>query len=199
LASEFRQKIFKMKKTIFTICSVALVCCAVIMSCNKDDYNGTQVGYASQPGYGGGNNPNPNGLPYTTPTVATTSTTPTPTVATTNTTTTNFTVDGTSESNPTASGAANGGNFVVLGASGSVIIQLTFPGTSAPATGTYNITSGTPTGNECGFILTDGGSFSAASGVVNVTAAASPSNTATFSSILCSGSSAHTVSGTIKY
>jgi hypothetical protein len=192
-----------MKKTIFTICSIALACCAVIMSCTKDSTSGeTQVGYYSQGPNGSGTtvNPNPNGTPYSTPTVvATTTTTTTNTTVTTNTTTTNFTVDGTAESNPSASGAANGGSFVVLGASGSIIIQITFPGTSAPSTGTYNITSGTPTGSECGFILTDGGTFTAASGVVNVTAAASPGNTATFSGILCSGSSAHTVSGTVKY
>jgi hypothetical protein len=195
-----------MKKTIFTISSIALVCCAIMMSCSKDNTNGEyHVGYYAQPGSAPGStlttvNPNPNGTPYApvTPTTSTTNTT-----VTTNTTTTNFTVDGTSAASPTTSGLPSGGNFIVLAIANTSDpqIQITFPGTSAPATGSYTITNGTPTGNQCGFLLTTTvGVYTAASGIVSVTAAASPGNTATFSGIICSNSGVnHIASGTIKY
>jgi len=196
-----------MKKTIFTICSIALVCCTIIISCTKDSTSGeTQVGYYSQGPHASGTNPNPNptGQPYQTPTVVPTpTTTTTNTTVTTNTTTTNFSVDGAAANNPTASGFASSPNFIVEGVdgSGTPSIQITFPGTSAPASGVYIIVGGTPTGNQCNFLLsTAAGSSTASAGTVVVTAAASPNNTASFTSISCSGGGgSHTVSGAFKY
>src|ERR1700749_3662512 len=62
-----------MKKTIFTFCSIAAVCCAIFFACAKDDNSITHVTYASQTSSNGtGGNPNPNGLPATSGTGVTT-------------------------------------------------------------------------------------------------------------------------------
>ena len=206
-----------MKKTIFTFCSIATVCCAIFFACAKDDNSITHVGYVSQTSggttSGTGGNPNPNGLPSnsgygsTTATTATTATTTTSgtTTAPTNTTTTNFSVDGTAESPSTPNAAVNGNTYVVLCSNntGTPQIQITFPGTSAPASGNYTIVSGTvtPTGNQCNFLLTTGlGLSNASAGTVVVTAGTSPNNTAAFGGITCTGSGgSHTVTGALKY
>jgi|ERR1700757_2287564 len=197
-----------MKKTIFTFCSIAIVCCAIFFACAKDDNSITHVTYVSQSSGGTGGNPNPNGNPsnsgYGTTTATTSTTTTSTTTSSTNTTTTNFTVDGTAASSPTANGLAQSGNYFVTAFdnSGTPSIQITFPGTSAPASGAYAITTNTAiAGNQCNFSITTAtGTSSASTGTVNVTAAATPSNTAVFSSIPCGGpGGAHTVTGAIKY
>ena len=207
-----------MKKTIFTFFSIAVVCCAIFFACAKDDNSITHVTYASQSSGGTGGNPNPNGLPSssgygsTTATTAattgattgstTSSTTSGTTTSPTNTTTTNFTIDGTAAGNPTASSQSQLGNYYVtcFDGSGTPSIQITFPGTTVPATGNYAIVSGTPSGNQCNFLLTTAaGSSSASAGTVSVTILGT-SNTAAFSNIACSGGGgSHTVSGAIKY
>jgi hypothetical protein len=204
-----------MKKIIFTFCSIAIVCCAIFFACAKDDNNITHVTYVSQTKGGTGSNPNPNGAPSnsgygtttattaTTTTGSTTSTTSGTTTAPTNTTTTNFSVDGSAATPSTPNAVASGGNFVILciDNSGDPQVQITFPGTSAPISGNYTIVSGTPTGNQCNFLVTTTlGASGASAGTVVVTAATSPNNTAAFGSIACSGAGgSHTVTGAIKY
>lgn len=199
-----------MKKTIFTFCSIAIVCCAIFFACAKDDNNITHVTYVSQTKGGTGSNPNPNGAPSnsgygttTATTATTTGTTTGTTTAPTNTTTTNFTVDGSAATPSTPNAVASGGDFVILciDNSGNPQIQITFPGTSAPVSGNYTIVSGTPTGNQCNFLVTTTlGPSHASGGTVVVTAATSPNNTAAFGGISCTGSGgSHTVTGAIKY
>jgi len=205
-----------MKKTIFTFCSIATVCCAIFFACAKDDNSITHVGYVSQTSGGStsgtGSNPNPNGLPSnsgygsTTATTAATTTSGTTTSGTTtaptNTTSTNFSVDGAAASNPTSNGLTQLGQYYVtcFDASNTPNIQITFPGTTAPPSGSYNITSsGTIAGTQCNFqVTTSAGTSAASSGTVIVTAGTP--NTAAFSGIVCSGAGGtHTVTGAIKY
>jgi len=135
--------------------------------------------------------------PATTSTSSTTGTTTAPS----NTTTTNFTVDGTAASNPTSSGNANFGPYTVsaFDNSGAPSIQITFPGTVAPASGSYVITiANNPTAGHCNFLLTTGAgnSSSATTGTVTVVGL-----DAYFTNIVCSAGTAgtHTVTGNIKY
>jgi hypothetical protein len=193
-----------MKKTIFTFCSIAVVCCAIFFACAKDDNSITHVTYVSQTSSSGtGGNPNPNGVPSnsgygtTTATTAATTTSGT-TTAPTNTTSTNFNVDGTAASSPTASGSGSSGSYIVLSMdnTGYPQVQITFPGTSAPASGSYSIITGTPNANQCDFLLTTAaGVFSSALGG-SVTVTAGAPNTVVFSNILCGSKR---VSGAIKY
>jgi hypothetical protein len=138
----------------------------------------------------------------TTTTTATTTTSTTGTNSTpTNTTTTNYSVDGTAAVNITVHGNASSPYFVVQAAPTSTYpsLQIAFSGTTAPVSGTYSITtSTTPTANQCIFAVTtaSGNTSPASSGVVTVTAAATPSNTVVFTGITCG---AHTVTGALKY
>ncbi|HEX7414458.1 MAG TPA: hypothetical protein VF411_10490, partial [Bacteroidia bacterium] len=126
---------------------------------------------------------------------------------TTNTTSLNFSVNGTAASYPTAIFTPSGSSMVILAidVTGYPQVQITFPGTSLPINGTYTITSGTPAGNHCKFLLTPlaGTVATASSGVVTVVAATTPSNTAYFTNIICTGtgttSATYTVSGAAKY
>src|SRR6185312_6225782 len=200
-----------MKKTIFTFCSIAIVCCAIFFACAKDDNSITHVTYVTQTSGGTGGNPNPNGLPsssgYGTTTATTAasttgSTTSGTTTSPTDTTRTHFSIDGTAAGNPTVGSPACSGSYYVtcFDGSGTPSIQITFPGTTVPAGGNYTIVSGTPSGNQCNFLLTNStGSSSASAGTVTVTILGT-SNTAAFTSIACSGSGgSHVVSGAIKY
>ena len=138
-----------------------------------------------------------------------TTTTTTPPASTTsnpiNTTVTNFTVDGTAASNPTQNYNNSTGNYLVTGLDGShqyPQIQLIFPGTSSPVSGSYAITNtngASPAAGQCELILVNtSGSFPASSG--NVTVSAGTSNSAYFSNITCSGSgSTHTVTGNVRW
>jgi hypothetical protein len=189
-----------MKKTLFTICSVALVCCAIIMSCTKDDNSATHVGYASQPGYGTGNNPNPNGLPYQTPTVSpTNTTTPKDTAG-------SISINGGSAFSLHDNGNNSIGFYGIYGkpASGSSSnpsVSITFATSSAPTSGTYTIISTFPSTGQCNFNFTDAGgnSGSAAAGTVSITAG-SPNSTCGFSNIICvCGANTYTLTGTLYY
>ncbi|MBS1647934.1 MAG: hypothetical protein JST67_11390 [Bacteroidetes bacterium] len=180
-----------MKKTVFTICSVAAVCCAVIFSCSKDDNSITHVTYASQAGTGG--NPDPNHTAGTT----SGATTSTPTNTTPVNPTGSMSVNGTSEST-TDNGAASGSNFILKGtASAGDIVKITFSGSSAPASGSYAIVASGPSTGNCTFTYFDASlnSYPASTGSVSVTAG-SP-NTCTFSGISCG--TTYTLSGTLNY
>ena len=105
----------------------------------------------------------------TTPTTTSTSSTTGTTTAPSNTTTTNFTVNGTAAQSPGCTGTSNSPNFVVVGSDNTYtnVIQITFPGTTTPANGTYTISLGTnPTANHCGFLYNN--STSATAGTVKV-------------------------------
>jgi len=184
-----------MKKTIFTFSAIAIVCSAIFFACAKDDNSAVHTTYVSQSSGGTGTNPDPNHT-------NTLTTTPNSSVTPTN-TTTNFTVDGAAAVSPTASGSVNSSNFfqiLSLNNTASTSIQIVFSNANAPATGAYNIVSAAPGANQCQFILTTSGSnvSTASSGVVNITTG-SPLNTASFTGIICTGSSNHTATGTIKY
>lgn len=134
----------------------------------------------------------------------TTSTTGSTTSASTNTTTTNFTVDGTAAQNPTAGGLVYGTSYYAVtgvdGNNGTPTVQLTFNGTSSPASGSYPITAGTsPAAGHCGLLMTNNaGSAVASSGTVTVVAGA-PSD-AYFTSVVCTGTAGtHTVTGNLKW
>lgn len=154
------------------------------MSCEKsDDPNMHKVYYNSQPGYGTGGNPNPNGV-ATSGGSATTSGTTSGTTSTTGTTTCTSTLNG------AAAAATSSGNTIIVAAGGgSPFVNLNFPGTSAPASGTYAITIGSPTGMQCTF--QDAGN-SASAGSVTITTGAP--NKVTFSGISC-GTATYTGTG----
>ena len=122
-----------------------------------------------------------------------------------NTSVTNFTVDGVAASNPTQLYNNSTGNYAVTGLDGShqfPQIQLIFPGTSSPASGTYaivNTNGASPAAGQCElFLVNASGSYPASSGNVNV--AAGTSSSANFSNITCSGSgNTHTVTGNVKW
>ncbi|MHB8259469.1 MAG: hypothetical protein ACYDCN_01420 [Bacteroidia bacterium] len=153
-----------MKKTIFTICSIALVCVAIIMSCAKDDNSIKHVGYASQTGYGGGHNPNPNGLPYTT--VTTTTTTPPPTTYGSITPSTGGTTSFTTS--PTCS------STIWTGTSGTNNLTITF--VSVPTPISYIIVPSSPTSGQ---VTLSYNGTAATSGTVTV-AASGATSTASF-------------------
>jgi hypothetical protein len=184
-----------MKKTIFTACSIAIVCCAIIMACTKNDSNTiTHVGYASQMGTGG--NPNPNQIPATSgygTTTATTGsttagTTSGTTTSTTNTTTTapygSMTYSGTAIPSTTVGFVSSTacGQATMTGTSASPAHTLVITFASAPAVGTYTIVSSNPpsTGNAS---VSFDGTF-AQSGTVVVSAATGGKFTATFTNAL---------------
>ena len=129
----------------------------------------------------------------TTSTSSTTGTT-SATTAPSNTTTTNFTVNGTAAQYPGCTGTSNSPNYVVVGADNSYtnVIQITFPGTTTPANGTYTITVGTnPTAGHCGFLFNN--STSATAGTVTVVG-----KDAYFTNISCvSPSITYTITGNL--
>lgn len=197
-----------MKKTIFTVTSIAVLCSAIILSCTKEDNSATKVTYTSQAANSTGNNPaNHGGSTSATTGAVTAGTTSGSTSSTTsstsgsttstNTATANFTVNGTAASGVTSSGAVNfaGYQVSVTDANGDIITIL-FNASAAPPSGNYSITNNTPSATQCNFSYQPNGSASAsaASGIVKVTAGSS--NTAVFSGIVCGAS---TISGTAKY
>jgi hypothetical protein len=202
-----------MKKTIFTTCSIALVCCAIIMACSKtDNDNITHVGYAVQ--MGTGKNPNPNQTPatsgYGTTTSTTSSTTTTGTTAGTTagtTTSTNtvtpvgtFTANGTAYTASTKGINAAGNYEIDAVASSGPSISIGFFTSTAPTSGAYSIVGLPATASQCQFSYTDASTTLGVSsaGTVNITTG-SP-NSATFSGIVCvCGSTTYTISGTIQY
>jgi hypothetical protein len=147
----------------------------------------------------------------TTPaTTSTSSTTGSTTSVSTNTTTINFTDNGTASQNATASGLVYGSSYYAVtmlngNSNYTPTIQLTFPGATSPASGSYIITNGTsPTAGHCGLLLSNvNGSAVASSGTVTVVAATSTATTsdAYFTNIVCTGTAAgtHTVTGNIKW
>ncbi len=127
---------------------------------------------------------------------------------------TNFSVNGVAANTPIPSSYTLGGNFIV-GATDATYsypqLQLTFSGNMPPISGPYTIVH-TPTSPfYCSFSLITATSSTitptitstASSGIVNISATATPNNTASFSNILCTGTgtntTTYTVSGTIKY
>ena len=126
-----------MKKTLFIFCSTIAVCSIIVVSCAKDDNSALHVGYAVQSGYGGGHNPNPNGLPYTT--VTPTVTPPPPTSYGSITLSTGGTVNFTTS--PSCSSSVWTGTD-----GGSNSISLTF--SAAPTVGSYTIVPSGPTSSQ---------------------------------------------------
>ena len=122
---------------------------------------------------------------------------------------TNFSVNGVAANSPNPSAAAIGGNYIISATDNTNYypeIQIAFSGTNAPGSGTYNIVKATPGVLQCSFILTPNTSTntaSAASGVVTITAATTPNNTASFSQVICTATgtttTTYTITGTIKY
>jgi len=127
----------------------------------------------------------------------------------TNSTVTSLTIDGTAASGITASGGSNGsGEYQLYASNPNNIypeVEITFSGTVTPS-GSYAISlysnTVTPAPNHCYFQYypSFSGSAIATSGVVTVTAG-TPSNTAVFSNVVCTGTSVgtHTLSGTFKF
>lgn len=164
-----------MKKALFTISSIAVVCVAIIMSCTKDDTGNTGVTYKALTKNGTGGNPNPNGLPYTTTSGVTTSGTttgnnPNPNygnVTLSNSTTFSIT-NGPSCNNTTWTGNDGGNNT----------IALTF--VTAPNAGTYSVVTTSPAANQV--YVTYNATNIAQSGSI-VVAASGSAFTATFTGI----------------
>lgn len=164
-------------KKVFALSVSAIVCLFVVFACKKSNTT---------------NNSSTSSTSTTGPSI--------------NTSVTNFTVDATAASNPISQTNNTSGNFVATGIDGSSQyprIQLVFPGTASPASGTYGIvnTNGaSPSAGHCELILyTTSGFFPASSG--NVTVAAGTGGTsAYFGSVTCTYSgTTHTVTGNIKW
>ena len=196
-----------MKKTIFTFCSIAIVCCAIFFACAKDDNSITHVGYVTQTSggttSGTGSNPNPNGLPSNSGYGTTTATTAATTTSATTTTTppSTLTINGT-PTTMTSQGAPVSGYYQVTtkpsGTNPQVV--LVFATLAAPPTGSYNVINTPPTTGLCQFNFTDvnGISGSPMAGSVSVTAG-SP-NVCTYSNLVCTcGANTYTLSGTCNY
>lgn len=180
-----------MKKTIFTFCSVIALCAVIFLACSKDDTKGSkQVTYASQPyasSGGSGGNPNPNNYPSSTG--YTTSGTTTSTTATTTTTgcTKTMTYDGVACTSVTSSIS---GSTLSFGANCTTIF-ISFPGSSAPTSGSYACVTSSLTSGQCNF--NNVGTY-ATGGSVTITTG-SP-NKCSFSNIVVG---THTISGTACY
>ncbi len=169
-----------MKKNIFSICSIALVCCAIIMSCTKDDNSALHVGYASQPGYGGGNNPNPNGLPYVPP-VTTNTTTTTPPPTTYGSITTSASAAASFTTSPACSSA------VWSSSAGGNTLTLTF--SAPPSSGTYSIVTSSPISGQVtlnyGINTAQSGTVTVSGSTATFTGAVFPSFSVTAGSLIC--------------
>jgi hypothetical protein len=166
-----------MKKTVFTILSVLTVCAVIIMSCEKEDKSATKVYYNTQPGYGTGGNPNPNGVATSGGSATTTGTSGTSSTGT-STTGTSCTSSQTSNGVTGSSVGANGGlgmggTYVVNHNSSVGTVVINFSTTSAPPSGTYAIVSGTPGAGQCSFsdygIYANGGSVTVTSPATGAT------------------------------
>jgi hypothetical protein len=128
-------------------------------------------------------------------------------------TVTNFSVNGVASNAPNPSTDTIGGNFIVeaTDANGYPKIQIKFLGKTAPISGPYSIYGSASGAFQCSFMLTTATSSTvtptivstASSGIVNISAAATPNNSATFSNIVCTNTgtatTTYTVTGTIKY
>lgn len=189
-----------MKKTIFTFCSIALVCCAIIFACKKDDNSATHVGYASQ--MGTGTNPDPN---HNSTSGVTTSTTTVPTNTNANVpTTTSFTVNGTAAQSAGA-GETPGSGIYDVAITDATLGKINIDFNAKPTAGTYTINNNIPIANlqcEFGYLTPSSVSTAPSSGVVHV-AVSSGLTTVYFSNIVClDGSSppnSYTVSGSIRF
>ena len=198
-----------MKKTIFTFCSVAIVCCAIFFACAKDDNSITHVSYAAQNGNGTGNNPNPNGLPsnsgYGTTTATTAASTSGSTTSSTAGTTTSSTTTTSGSGSFTANGTTytltmncglNGGAYFVTGTSGSTQLEVAFA-SQPTASGTY-IASQFPSGTtNCQVQVVIGGTqyFGTGTGNVTVTVTGGVVSVSFTNLVLSSGSNNLTITG----
>ena len=193
-----------MKKTIFTFCSIAIVCCAIFFACAKDDNSITHVTYVSQTSGGTGTNPNPNGAPSNSGYGTTTATTAATTTSNTTTTTppSTLTINGT-PTTLTGQGAPVSGYYQVTAKPSTGTnpqLALVFATLAAPPTGSYNVVNTPPATGQCQFNFTDtnGVLGSPMAGSVSVTAG-SP-NACTFSNLVCTcGANTYTLSGTVNY
>lgn len=198
-----------MKKSIFTICSIAAVCCAIFFACAKDDNSITHVGYTSQTSggttSGTGGNPNPNGNPSSSGYGTTTATTAATTTSGTTTTTpgSTLTINGTANSTMKSTGAAVSGYYQLVtkpSSGNNPSVTMVFATLAAPPTGSYNVINVPPATGQCQFNFTDasGNSGSPMAGSVSVTTG-SP-NVCTFSNLVCTcGATTYTLSGTFNY
>jgi len=97
-------------------------------SCEKEDDTAIKVYYASQPGYGGGTNPNPNGLPNTSGGTGTGPGTTTPIC------TNAMTVNGATCASVSAAGGVVSGTYKLVHSGSCIQVQITFPVGPLPAT-----------------------------------------------------------------
>lgn len=188
-----------MKKTIFTFCSIAVVCCAIFFACAKDDNSITHVSYASQNGNGTGGNPNPNGLPsssgYGTATTSgsTTSSTSSTSGTTTGTTPVVNSVTITTSSGPatsTITGQTCGSTYMNGNGTAQIgTISLSF--STAPAAGTYNVVSNNPGATDV--LVSDNGNY-ASGGTVTITVV-NGKNYATFNNVTGTAPTSFTLTG----
>jgi hypothetical protein len=183
-----------MKKTVFTFCSIAVVCCAIFFACAKDDNSITHVGYVSRTSGGSssgtGGNPNPNGVPSNSGYGTTTGTTAAATT-TSGTTTAGTTTTGTTVTSPYGSISYNSstvgfvsstacGSATMSGTSSAPVNTLNITFANPPAVGNYNIISFSPTNSTDVSVAYDG-TF-AVSGTVVVTSSGGKF-TATFTNV----------------
>lgn len=162
-------------------------CVAFAPSCEKEDDTAIKVYYASQPGYGGGTNPNPNGLPNTSGGTSTGSGTTTPTC------TNAMTVNGATCASVSAAGGVVSGTYKLVHSGSCIQVQITFPIGAPPGSGSYQVVASGPVGNQCTFIDATNG-INATGGSVSVTAGST--NKITYSNIVAG---ALTCTGTACY
>ncbi|MFI5141237.1 MAG: hypothetical protein ACHQII_02675 [Bacteroidia bacterium] len=193
-----------MKKTIFTFCSITVVCCAIFFACAKDDNSITHVTYVTQSTGGTGGNPNPNGNPSNSGYGTTTATTAGTTTSNSITPTSNLTING-SATSMKSTGAAVSGYYQITtkpatGTASNPQVALVFPTLGVPPTASYNAVGAPPVTGQCQFTFTDasGNPGSPSTGSVSVTAGTP--NSCTFSNIVCTCSgTTYTLSGTFQY
>src|ERR1700739_3114717 len=122
---------------------------------------------------------------------------------------THFSVNGVAANTPIPSADTLRGNYTV-GATDATYgypqLQLTFLGNTAPVSGPYSIVHTATSPFQCSFVLTPSSSTvtaTASSGVVTISAATTPNNSASLRSILCTSTgtatATYTVTGTIRY
>ena len=180
-----------MKKTIFTLSAIVVVCVGIIMACSKDDNSITHVGYAAQAGYGTGHNPNPNGLPstsgYGTATTGGSSTTPPNYSATLNLS------SGPVTGSVTSTTCAGTGMYGTCSNTQIGTITVSFP--SAPVAGTtYSVVPSLPAGNQA---LVSCNGYTGTGGTVSISVV-NGKNVATITNVTGTSPTSFTLSATFS-
>lgn len=167
-----------MKKTIFTVFSVAALTVAILFACKKEDDTGThKTNYSSLSGVGTGSNPNPNNNPSSTTGGVTTSSTGVSTSTTGTTSTTYGSInDGTSYTF-TSSTSCSAAMWTGGTSGGSLILSFS----AAPTSGTYTTVQTGATSGQV--VVTWKGGNALNGGTVTVSASGSK-YTATLTSVM---------------